>query len=269
MFDPTTLSAQAKAHYIQLGKYYASEDTLAQANETLQALADHGPELAQHGFSAAHTQRLTDGRDALEAAGVTRAGQKGTNKRARQAHADALRDSMAQRERGRSVVEASVITMREAGAPEEAQRLAASTLAQTSRAPTGKGKAVQLDTQLQLLLTALGNPTIAAAVADSGGPEAVSALTAASASLTTANRQRPKRRGTPEATEHLDLLDGLVVTLCRQARRAGRGAALRLGTPALAKAFALTSLRRESAKGGEVVDEDEVNEDEAGEEQPV
>ena len=49
-------------------------------------------------------------------------------------------------------------------------------------------------------------------------------------------------RGTPEATERLDLIDGIILELVRQAQKAADVAGKELGEPALAKVFALTAL---------------------------
>src|SRR4051812_5107025 len=71
-FDFSTLSPIARADYLTVGRRYGSDDTLAQANQTLQGLSSHGAELVQHGFAADDGLRLTDTRDALVKAGVGR-----------------------------------------------------------------------------------------------------------------------------------------------------------------------------------------------------
>ncbi|HSN97525.1 MAG TPA: hypothetical protein VLS89_04470 [Candidatus Nanopelagicales bacterium] len=247
-FDATTISPQASAEYIRTGKYYSSSDTLAQANHTLNALAAHGAALVPHGFGSEDKVLLTDVRDALEGAGVLRFGAVGLKRRARLTFAQAFRDGLAQREKGRSVLSASEAALRRVGGPEQALTLAASALQQTSRAPKRQSEADQLDPQLQLLLGALTQPDIAQAAAQRGGPVAVAALGAASAALVSGIRQRPAKAGTPEATQRLDLLDGIVVQLTRQARRAAHGAARELGQPAIYKAFELLFLDRKASK---------------------
>lgn len=243
-FDPSTLSAEAIKRYILLGRSFSSGDTLAQANQTLDALSKHAAALVPHGFGPADVVGLTDARDALEAGGVARTGEAGAVTCDRKAYAGAIRDGLTLRERGRSVVESAAAVLRDGGAPDEVRNLVATTLEQTARAPTGKRRGVLLDAQLQLLADTLEHAGVAPAAADRGGPEAVTELRAGSAKLVGATRKRPATRGTPEATERLDLLDGVVVTLARRARKAARSAARRLGTPALANAFALTSLKQ-------------------------
>jgi hypothetical protein len=53
---------------------------------------------------------------------------------------------------------------------------------------------------------------------------------------------RTGARGTRVETEQLDLLDGIIVTLVRNARKAARAAAKRLGKPSLVADFELTKL---------------------------
>lgn len=52
----------------------------------------------------------------------------------------------------------------------------------------------------------------------------------------------PRRSGTPIETERLDVLDGIVIELVRQARAAARVAATITGNQALAQAYAIDDL---------------------------
>lgn len=264
-FDPSTLSPEAIKRYILLGRSFSSGDTLAQANQTLDALSKHAAALVPHGFGPADVVGLTDARDALEADGVARTGEAGAVTCDRKAYAGAIRDGLTLRERGRSVLESAGAVLRDGGAPDEVRNLVATTLEQTARAPatTGKRCGVLLDTQLQLLADTLEHAGVAPAAADRGGPDAVTELRGGSAKLVGATRKRPATRGTPEATERLDLLDGVVVTLARRARKAARSAARQLGTPALAQAFALTALKQRGSAAEEAVEEPPKPEDKA------
>jgi hypothetical protein len=49
-------------------------------------------------------------------------------------------------------------------------------------------------------------------------------------------------RGTPQETEQLDLLDGIILSLVRSAREAADAASKALGEPALVAEFELTEL---------------------------
>ncbi|AKT41865.1 hypothetical protein [Chondromyces crocatus] len=241
-FDPSTLSAQAKASYIAVGKHYSSHDTVAQANATLAALGKHGAALVDHGFSAADGDLLAVARDALISGEVTRTGQMGVMRQDRLAYGDALQEAKAQRESARAVLLAVMTVLRAAGAAEEVQRRVTTTLGQTSRVPKGRGEAMLLHAHLGLLLATFEVPDVAAAAASRGGPGVALGLGAAMTKLSAGLEQRPARRGPIEETEYLNLLDGIVVTLARQARRAARNAGRALGTPVVRQAFALRFL---------------------------
>ena len=95
--------------------------------------------------------------------------------------------------------------------------------------------------QLDLLRGTLLDSELAKVARDRGGAETAKALGAAADEL----RKRSAEvvsRGTPAETERLDLIDGIVVQLCRSARRAARVCAKALGQPALATPFELSAL---------------------------
>ena len=96
--------------------------------------------------------------------------------------------------------------------------------------------------QLDLLRGALAAPPIAEVTASRGGPAAVAVLAAAASGVRAVAAGRPSGTGTPEETERLNLIDGLIVTLARRARAAARSASDELGQPAMAKAFELSAL---------------------------
>jgi hypothetical protein len=74
------------------------------------------------------------------------------------------------------------------------------------------------------------------------GPQAAADLAARAASLRAADPASAGARGTPEHTEHLDLIDGIILELVRGAREAAEGASKELGEPALLSAFSLSEL---------------------------
>lgn len=84
--------------------------------------------------------------------------------------------------------------------------------------------------QLEHLHKALTAPALAPAAADRGGPEAAADLATTMATLRAADQGRRSGPGTPVATERLDLLDGIVVTLAR--RVGGCGPLISGETPA-------------------------------------
>ena len=55
--DTSTLPPKTRTKYLSLGRQYGSSDTLNQANQTLNALAEHGLDLARHGFAFPELKR--------------------------------------------------------------------------------------------------------------------------------------------------------------------------------------------------------------------
>lgn len=242
-FDITTIAPEARKEYIRIGRSYSAAVTLAQINKHLSALQTYGTELVQHGFSVADGQQATDARDALEAESSGRAGIQGVDQATTQAHRDALAAGRQERANARGVLGATAQALRRAGG--EANVATATTiegaLRQTRISPKDDGE--KLVDQLEVLRSTLALLAVAAAATDRGGPEAVAALTQAAARLRASNKAIAGR-GTLSATERMDLLEGLLVTLARSARKAAVAAAKRLGLPAVANEFALSDLKK-------------------------
>lgn len=66
--------------------------------------------------------------------------------------------------------------------------------------------------------------------------------------LNVARAAKPRPHGTPAETELLDSIDGLIVELCRLARKAGRALARETSQPAIAKEFELDALYRSTGR---------------------
>lgn len=243
--DLKSIPAAIREAQITLGRQYGSDDTLAQANQTLTALASYGDEVAHEGFIAADTARLTEARDMLLAAGVGRESARGDKKVTNRAYAEALIHGKAKRLRGRTVLENTMAALDEssaASAPEAAREIRAA-LRQTH---TADDDAEKLAGQLDLLARTLGLAGVSPEAANRGGPQAVSDLTSNAANLRAVSQQDAKVAGTPAETQLLDHLDGIIIGLTRRARKAGRSAAKQLGNPAIATAFELNKLYRSS-----------------------
>ena len=99
----------------------------------------------------------------------------------------------------------------------------------------------KLATQLDLLRKTLNLPAVTTITVQSGGPEAITDLEASAVALRDA-AQGKAGGGTVGATENIDILDGIIVTLARSARKAARAAARKLRQPALATAFELSHI---------------------------
>jgi hypothetical protein len=239
--DLTALSPKAREGYIRLGRRFSSPFTLAQANQTLKGLADHGSEVAKHGFVAEDTQRLTDARDGLLDAGVGRIEARGDKNVTSKTYLAAVETGRSTRLSARTVLENTRRVLHEKrDLTAEAAVTRVDTALQQTR--TASRDAVKLAEQLDVLRDTLADPALAPEAQGRGGPQAVVDLQTAAATLRAAAVVRTGARGTPAETERLDLLDGIVVTFTRNARKAARAAAKRLGTPALAADFELTKL---------------------------
>ncbi len=102
--------------------------------------------------------------------------------------------------------------------------------------------AEKMASQLDQLGVVLADPEVVTATVNSGGPKAVLDTAARAASLRAVSQSAAVPRGTPEETEKLDLIDGLILGLVRQARDCAETAAKELGEPSMVSAFELTKL---------------------------
>jgi hypothetical protein len=240
-FDLTVLSPKARVSYIALGRHYGSTDTLAQANQTLQGVASHGSELIPHGFAEADAERLHGARDALVDAGVWRNEARSDKKVTGATLAAAMNAGKSARTSARSVLTSTRRALQEQDDPaaETAVKKLDAVLAQTRAAGSEAG---ELAGQLDVLRGVLSEPAVGTAASTRGGPQAEIQLHDRATALRSAVAAHAGAAGTPAESEHLDLLDGIVVTFARNARQAARAAAKRLGKPALAADFELTKL---------------------------
>jgi len=238
--DLSTLSPKARSAYILIGRHWSSEDTLAQADKTLNAHGKYGGLVAKLGFPGKDALRLADARDELVAAGVQRAEVRGGKKVTSTAYLAALEAGRDARKGARAILEATRNALHESTTPEAeagVTRIDAA-LSQTRSADDDDKIAQQLD----VLRGALSDPNVAAEADERGGADAVPELKIAAANLRAAAAARPGTRGTPAETETLDVIDGIIVTLARSALKAARVAAKRQGMPAIVSAFELSAL---------------------------
>jgi len=239
--DFSNLSPQARADFIRIGRRFGSSETLAQAIATLQALDVHGAAIAPFGFSEADKKQLVLLRDELEAAGVDRSLAEVAKATTSQAYLESMRGGKQARLLARSVVESVErdLHQRNDSAIEPVLSEIRTVLGKTQSAGADDQA---LARQLELLAEVLRNPVVMKVGADRGVRHAIEEVASAIDQLRSAAHSRVTKRGTPEETERLDLIDGLIVSLVRSARKAARVAAVRHGSPALAKAFELSKL---------------------------
>ncbi len=239
--DLSSFSPSARTSYITLGRQFSSTETLNQANQTLRGLTAHGAELVQHGFGPDDAQQLQESRDAIRAAGDGRVEARNDKKVTSASFIAAMKDGKLARETGRSVLAGTrrALHNQSDAAAQAAVKAIDAALGATKLA---EEEAEKLAGQLNTLRGVLVDTTVAAAAANRGGPQAVTDLQAKSTALGVVAAAHTGAPGTPVATEEMDLLDGLIVTLARQARKAAIGASKRLGKPALVADFELTQL---------------------------
>ena len=61
-------------------------------------------------------------------------------------------------------------------------------------------------------------------------------------------KRKPTVRGTPEETQRLNQIDGIIIDICRRSRDAAKAASKDRGDPAILKAFKLDKLYTSPAK---------------------
>ncbi|MDI1446314.1 hypothetical protein [Polyangium sp. 6x1] len=242
--DVKSLAPEARAAFIKDGERFSSEDTLDQANQTLNAYLIHGSRLAPFGFVPEDAAELKDARDALIEAGVGRESKRISKKIDTAAHAAAMRDGQGIRLRARSVLAGSKRALLLAGQTAWVQKIDA-VLDQDSAAADDAEK---LAKQLDALQALLKEPLIADFAQNRGGPQALQDLGAQAQTLRETAKTKAEPRGTPVETETLDLLDGIIASLTRTAREAADAAARELAEPAIATAFELSALYKRRAK---------------------
>lgn len=226
------LSDDARAFLGRVGRRFGTQEVLAQAKHTLGAYNQLPTELRLHGFSAADAERLAAARKA--AASLARLDAKVTDRD----YVLALVEAKTSRGRARSVLLSAYRRLRASGgsSPEVAQAMTAicAVISETGE-PGGDDRVYVV--HLLRLREVLAMPSVAAEVADSGGPEADAKLVQALATL-----RRVDEAETPTASRNEDVLDGLIVELCRTAQFAAQSAAKEIGDGAIAGKFRLVKL---------------------------
>ena len=238
-FDPDSISGAVRQRFVETGRNFGSDRTFAQGSETLKQAKANAEVLKGHGTGPSKIGLLEEVLGHLQSAGADRDQTRtGEGVATRERHA-AERDGKAARAQARSVLSGSLtelLLLSDEAAQKEVDQILHQTDGSGSHLPT-------LSRQLALLSGGLALPAVAPVVAGAGGPEAAAAVEAARTRVDAVLARGASHSGrTPQETEKLDLLDGIVVDLCRQFRKAARSAARSLGTPALAELFDLDLL---------------------------
>jgi hypothetical protein len=249
--DLSTIPPATRKKLILAGRKFSSEDTLAQAEQTLKALETYAPKLAEHGFGADDVQELKDGRDELYKAGVGRETKRADKKTTSKTYVDTLRIAQQTRLRARSVLSNTqrALMRVEGDAAADAARAIDAILDHGSVAGED---AETMAAQLDQLKTVLDNAAVKTAAEGRGGPKALADLTAQAEALRALSQTAAGPRGTPQETEKLDLIDGIILSLTRTAREAAEAASKGLGEPAMLAEFELTKLYGPAKTKGKV-----------------
>jgi len=235
--DISIIAPKARENYLRIGRQFGSIDTINQASKTIDGCDTYIDVLKLHGFGAAEKQRLVEARQDLITAGVNRTEQIGQRKVTNKSFVAAVIQGKESRQSARSILDSGRSKLLENDDDTTAREIDA-TLEQTR---TSQDDPEKLATQLDLLRKTLNLPAVAAVTVQSGGPEAITDLGASATALRDTAREKAGG-GTTGATENIDILDGIIVTLARNARKAARAAARKLRQPALAAAFELSHL---------------------------
>ncbi len=237
--DLDAFSKEAKARYIETGRQFSSEQTLKQANRTFKALAKHGEALKPFGFIPRDGERLKDALDMLkgivDARHGTRTSKKGATRDAQKIITEGLRT----REQVRAALNGAEQDLLDQGATE------AHTALQVALESTSQGTDVirPLAVQLKTLAGAVGLEAVKPLVIERVGEPFIEALQARIGELDALASERDALSpGTPEVTERLDLLDGIIVSIARRARTCAESASKALSEPSILTAFALDKL---------------------------
>lgn len=251
--DIEKITGTVRESYVETGRNFGSDRACAQGTETLKHAKANVESLRKHGYGPSKIALLSEAIEQNRAAGGDReASRTGEGVATKERHL-AERAGKGAREQARTVLFNCVGDLRLTGeqtAALEVEQVLGQTASSGSHLPT-------LSRQLELLAGAFTSPQVDAVVADCGGPEALQAINEAQMKVRAAvARGASHATRTPQETERLDLLDGIIVDLCRQARKAARSAARALGTPALAPLFDLNLLygrpSRTSGSGSQV-----------------
>jgi hypothetical protein len=233
----SSLSTDAKAFLARIGRRFGTQQVQAQARQTLMAYANCSTELRLHGFGDRDRDRLAAALAA--AAALERPEPKQTDR----PYVRALNEAKNARARARSVLLSAYRRMRssnEAGLAEAMDAM--SSIVSETAEPGGDDHVYQL--QLERLLAVLTMPAVRSAIAETGGPEAEAMLAEALDTLRRVDKDAPRRidESGPSATRDADVLDGLIVELCRTAQFAAQSMAKEKGSGALAAEFRLAKL---------------------------
>lgn len=236
--DVSTLPAESREGYLELGRRVTTANSLAQANKTILAFGRFGVEVTAHGYGTDDDARLSDARDTLLERHSDRSDAKGASKVSMGTYLTALSGAKQERLSVRTLLTSCISPLRDGGNLADANRVR-SLLDQTSAAIDD----TTLLDHMKRLHAMLNEPMLESYIATRGGPGMIVRVISARESLIAAMRERAANPEVSALSDERDILDGIIVTLTRNAARAARVAARRLGQPAIAQEFKLIHFR--------------------------
>lgn len=237
MIDISKFPASYRTRLIRLGSRYGSDDVLAQGRY----IADRykkpgGSALAAYGYCPADVATLEWACKELSDAKGARRKRRTNQRTARVDVATSEAEARLSRRIARTVLGKVMTRLLQDGNTDAASKVEI-VMAETSRSPGAE----DLSHQLGQIDGAFCDPAVKS-VADESCSHAHERVKEALLQYGDAHTHRPRRTGTPAATERMDLLDGLIIENVRLAQRAAADAAIDLGKPHLAEAFRLYEL---------------------------
>ncbi len=236
-FDPASIGPEAQGYYTHIGEEFGSEDVLSQLDLSILGADKYAPKLSFYGWPASQTQKMKDVRELLAAALVAR----GAAKADRKTNNAALHDAMRAGKNAKRAARTALFTARNELFEQSKLDLVNQIDSLLATTPGVGHDAKLLSKQLGNLGELLANDQVAPILGD-GATSLQTRVTTAATALDVAMASKGRPRGTPEATQHVNLLDGVGAVLVRTLRKAGRAAARAEGQPDIANAFELNAL---------------------------
>jgi hypothetical protein len=235
--DIEAMAPEAVAEYYELGQRYATANVLAQADKVVAGLDLYAAVLAEHGFGPEDRADVIEARDDLRTQETGSAEIASERRAINQSAEDVIANAKQRRRAAITILKSVQRVLRQRGA-----KAALATVKSALSEARILTEDSQLPRHLTVLLGALVDSAVTAVVATRGGLTTAADLAILKDSVRVALEQRTSYPPSTAAAQRRDILDGILVTLARNARAAARMAARSLGQPAIATAFELVHL---------------------------
>jgi hypothetical protein len=237
--DLELLSPEAREEFLALGGRHSTGSVIAQADKTLAACARHADALVEYGFGPDDIQVMGDGREESWAHRTEHAQTDGSRKSVTATASDAREAGRHERRGGRTVLGRGAKELSKKGNHDAAR--AGKAILKVTR---GTPKDDQLPVHLETLLGALKEPVMAAVLVNRGGPQTVTRIENVLVVLESAMRGQSAHTPITVSSERRDIINGLLISLARDAYAAARLVARARKQPSIAAEFALIHLKR-------------------------